>query len=166
MAGEAVEGSRGAACSRDSAPRRRSPRRARCATGFASPRHGVPIALGTDAGVGAHGTNAREFRLMVEWGGFSPMQRSSPARQRGERCWAGKQGRHARGRKARRHRRRSRRPARTSRRRAGDVRDEGGRRLQRSCAYQIITDQHAGSGYGRDAWLPEGFPSLFQFFAT
>ncbi len=35
---------------------------------------GVPIALGTDAGVGAHGANAREFRLMVEWGGMTPMQ--------------------------------------------------------------------------------------------
>ncbi|HYW09188.1 MAG TPA: amidohydrolase family protein [Longimicrobium sp.] len=35
---------------------------------------GVPIALGTDAGVGAHGANAREFLLMVEWGGMTPMQ--------------------------------------------------------------------------------------------
>jgi imidazolonepropionase-like amidohydrolase len=35
---------------------------------------GVPIALGTDAGVGEHGTNAREFGLMVEWGGLTPMQ--------------------------------------------------------------------------------------------
>ncbi|MEP6690680.1 MAG: amidohydrolase family protein [Gemmatimonadaceae bacterium] len=34
----------------------------------------VLIALGTDAGVGAHGTNAREFGLMVEWGGMTPMQ--------------------------------------------------------------------------------------------
>jgi imidazolonepropionase-like amidohydrolase len=34
---------------------------------------GVPVALGTDAGVIAHGTNAREFQLMVEWGGLSPM---------------------------------------------------------------------------------------------
>ena len=37
-------------------------------------KYNVPIALGTDAGVGAHGTNAREFRLMVEWGGMTPMQ--------------------------------------------------------------------------------------------
>ncbi|HYC50065.1 MAG TPA: amidohydrolase family protein [Gemmatimonadaceae bacterium] len=37
-------------------------------------RHGVPIALGTDAGVGAHGTNGHEFTLLVEWGGMSPMQ--------------------------------------------------------------------------------------------
>jgi imidazolonepropionase-like amidohydrolase len=34
----------------------------------------VPIALGTDAGVGAHGTNGHEFTLMVEWGGMTPMQ--------------------------------------------------------------------------------------------
>ena len=33
----------------------------------------VPIALGTDAGVIPHGTNAREFVLMVEWGGMSNM---------------------------------------------------------------------------------------------
>lgn len=37
-------------------------------------RAGVPVALGTDAGVGAHGTNGREFTLMVEWGGMTPMQ--------------------------------------------------------------------------------------------
>jgi imidazolonepropionase-like amidohydrolase len=34
----------------------------------------VPIALGTDAGVGAHGANAQEFALMVEWGGLTPME--------------------------------------------------------------------------------------------
>ena len=34
----------------------------------------VPIALGTDAGVIPHGTNAKEFGLMVEWGGLTPMQ--------------------------------------------------------------------------------------------
>ena len=37
-------------------------------------RNNVPIAFGTDAGVGDHGTNAREFRLLVEWGGLTPMQ--------------------------------------------------------------------------------------------
>lgn len=36
-------------------------------------RHGVRIALGTDAGVIPHGTNAREFALIVEWGGLEPM---------------------------------------------------------------------------------------------
>jgi imidazolonepropionase-like amidohydrolase len=34
----------------------------------------IQIALGTDAGVIPHGTNAREFVLMVEWGGMSPME--------------------------------------------------------------------------------------------
>ncbi|HYN25396.1 MAG TPA: amidohydrolase family protein, partial [Pyrinomonadaceae bacterium] len=34
----------------------------------------VPIAFGTDAGVIPHGTNAREFVLMVEWGGMTPME--------------------------------------------------------------------------------------------
>jgi imidazolonepropionase-like amidohydrolase len=33
----------------------------------------VNIALGTDAGVIPHGTNAREFFLMVDWGGMSNM---------------------------------------------------------------------------------------------
>jgi len=33
----------------------------------------IPIALGTDAGVVPHGTNAREFVLMVQWGGMNPM---------------------------------------------------------------------------------------------
>ena len=33
----------------------------------------VPIALGTDAGVIPHGTNGREFTLLVEWGGMAPM---------------------------------------------------------------------------------------------
>lgn len=35
--------------------------------------HNVPIALGTDAGVIKHGTNAHEFTLMVNWGGMSPI---------------------------------------------------------------------------------------------
>jgi imidazolonepropionase-like amidohydrolase len=34
----------------------------------------VRIAMGTDAGVIPHGTNAREFFLMVEWGGMSNME--------------------------------------------------------------------------------------------
>jgi imidazolonepropionase-like amidohydrolase len=33
----------------------------------------LQIALGTDAGVVPHGTNAHEFALMVEWGGMSNM---------------------------------------------------------------------------------------------
>ena len=35
---------------------------------------GVPIALGTDAGVGEHGANGHEFVLMVEWAGMTPLQ--------------------------------------------------------------------------------------------
>jgi imidazolonepropionase-like amidohydrolase len=35
---------------------------------------GVKIALGTDAGVMRHGTNAREFGLMVRYGGMTAMQ--------------------------------------------------------------------------------------------
>lgn len=34
----------------------------------------VQIALGTDAGVIVHGTNAREFFLMCDWGGMTPME--------------------------------------------------------------------------------------------
>jgi len=37
-------------------------------------RYNVPVALGTDAGVGAHGTNGHEFTLMTIWGGLTPMQ--------------------------------------------------------------------------------------------
>ncbi len=37
-------------------------------------QHGVPVALGTDAGVAAHGENGREFTLMVRLGGMTPMQ--------------------------------------------------------------------------------------------
>jgi imidazolonepropionase-like amidohydrolase len=36
-------------------------------------RNKVKIALGTDAGVIQHGTNGREFYLMVEWGGMDPL---------------------------------------------------------------------------------------------
>lgn len=44
----------------------------RKATKIAVANH-VRIALGTDAGVIPHGTNAREFGLLVEWGGLTPM---------------------------------------------------------------------------------------------
>ena len=37
-------------------------------------KNNVPIALGTDAGVGEHGANGHEFTLLVTWGGLSPMQ--------------------------------------------------------------------------------------------
>jgi imidazolonepropionase-like amidohydrolase len=36
-------------------------------------KYGVPIALGTDAGVGPHGANGHEFKLMVD-AGMTPMQ--------------------------------------------------------------------------------------------
>lgn len=36
-------------------------------------RNKVRIALGTDAGVIPHGSNAREFILLVEWGGMDPL---------------------------------------------------------------------------------------------
>ncbi|MDA1258469.1 MAG: amidohydrolase family protein [Chloroflexi bacterium] len=35
---------------------------------------GVKVAMGTDAGVGVHGENAEELRLLVEEGGLSPME--------------------------------------------------------------------------------------------
>ena len=37
-------------------------------------KYNVKIALGTDAGVGAHGTNGHEFTLMVKWGGLTNLQ--------------------------------------------------------------------------------------------
>jgi imidazolonepropionase-like amidohydrolase len=63
---------------------------------------GVPIALGTDAGVGAHGANGHEFTLMVEWGGMTPMQAivagtSNAAKLLG---WQGRVGTLAAGRQA------------------------------------------------------------------
>jgi len=36
-------------------------------------RLNVPVAFGSDAGVGDHGASAREFDLLVEWGGLSPL---------------------------------------------------------------------------------------------
>lgn len=43
---------------------------------FVSKAHdaGVNIALSTDAGVGPHGANGIEFRLLVEYGGMTPME--------------------------------------------------------------------------------------------
>ncbi|HVR39520.1 MAG TPA: amidohydrolase family protein [Thermoanaerobaculia bacterium] len=34
----------------------------------------VPVAMGTDAGVGPHGANMHELSLMVEWGGMRPLE--------------------------------------------------------------------------------------------
>ena len=43
----------------------------------------VPIAFGSDAGVGPHGGSAREFTLLVEWGGLTPMQAIQTATKNG-----------------------------------------------------------------------------------
>jgi imidazolonepropionase-like amidohydrolase len=45
----------------------------------------VPIAMGTDAGVGAHGTNMHELPLMVEWGGMKPLDAITAATMGGAR---------------------------------------------------------------------------------
>lgn len=45
----------------------------------------VPIAFGTDAGVVPHGTNGREFELMVTWGGMSNMDAIVAATRNGAR---------------------------------------------------------------------------------
>ncbi len=37
-------------------------------------QHNVLVAFGSDAGVGNHGASAREFDLLVEWGGMTPLQ--------------------------------------------------------------------------------------------
>ena len=75
--------------------------------------NGVPIALGTDAGVGPHGANGHEFTLMVEWGGMTPMQSIvAGTMQRREAARLGQAHRHARGWQAGRHRRGARRSAR------------------------------------------------------
>lgn len=37
-------------------------------------QYNVPIALGTDAGVAAHGANGHEFTLLVDMAGLTPMQ--------------------------------------------------------------------------------------------
>jgi imidazolonepropionase-like amidohydrolase len=45
----------------------------------------VPIAMGTDAGVGPHGANMHELELMVEWGGMRPLEAISAATMGGAR---------------------------------------------------------------------------------
>jgi imidazolonepropionase-like amidohydrolase len=47
---------------------------------------GVKIAMGTDAGVGIHGTNAMELRYMVELGGMTPMQAIIASTKTGAEC--------------------------------------------------------------------------------
>jgi imidazolonepropionase-like amidohydrolase len=45
----------------------------------------VPIAMGTDSGVGKHGTNAHELELMVSWGGMRPLDAITAATSSGAR---------------------------------------------------------------------------------
>ncbi|HEY3055986.1 MAG TPA: amidohydrolase family protein [Thermoanaerobaculia bacterium] len=45
----------------------------------------VPIAMGTDAGVGPHGANAHELELLVSWGGMRPLDAISAATMGGAR---------------------------------------------------------------------------------
>ncbi|MGI8402172.1 MAG: amidohydrolase family protein [Gemmatimonadaceae bacterium] len=54
----------------------------------------VQIALGTDAGVIPHGSNAHEFALMVDWGGLTPMAALTAGTMNGARLlgWDSKVG--------------------------------------------------------------------------
>ncbi len=45
----------------------------------------VPIAMGTDSGVGKHGTNPHELELMVSWGGMRPLDAITAATMGGAR---------------------------------------------------------------------------------
>ncbi|MGZ8849182.1 MAG: amidohydrolase family protein [Thermoanaerobaculia bacterium] len=45
----------------------------------------VPIAMGTDCGVGKHGANAHELELMVNWGGMRPIDAITAATMGGAR---------------------------------------------------------------------------------
>ena len=47
--------------------------------------HKVPIAMGTDAGVGPHGANMHELKLMVDWGGMRPLDAITAATMGGAR---------------------------------------------------------------------------------
>lgn len=74
MAGEAVEG----LAKRDFLKGNRKTKALAAATAMRNAvkiaiKNKVPIALGTDSGVIPHGTNGREFFLMVNWGGMTEM---------------------------------------------------------------------------------------------
>lgn len=47
---------------------------------------GVKVTMGTDAGVGIHGTNAEELRYMIELGGMTPMQAIVASTKLGAEC--------------------------------------------------------------------------------
>ena len=82
-------------------------------------RIGVPIAFGTDAGVEPHGSNAKEFTLMVENGmtpaqalmAATPRRGGPPRRRRRHRLARGGQGRGRGGRSRQPPRRTSRPPS-------------------------------------------------------
>jgi imidazolonepropionase-like amidohydrolase len=48
-------------------------------------KYKVPIAMGTDAGVGPHGANMHELKLLVDWGGMRPLDAITAATMGGAR---------------------------------------------------------------------------------
>lgn len=48
-------------------------------------QYNVPIAMGTDAGVGPHGANMHELKLMADWGGMRPLDAITAATMGGAR---------------------------------------------------------------------------------
>jgi imidazolonepropionase-like amidohydrolase len=86
MAGEAVEGfARSGVLTGNRAEKALAAAEAMRNTVRIALANRVPIALGTDAGVIPHGTNGREFTLMVQWGGMAPMQAIVAGTQNGAR---------------------------------------------------------------------------------
>jgi len=65
---EGIDPDRGAKLPPELAAKARAAIRGRAASMKLAIGRGVKVALGTDAGVVPHGTNAREFRLMVKYG--------------------------------------------------------------------------------------------------
>ena len=92
---------------------------------------GVKIAFGTDAGVYPHGWNGKQFAKMVEWG-MTPTQAIKAATSRcGRSARLARPDRVGRGRQVRRPDRREGRSAEGRHgARAGELRDEGRRRVQ------------------------------------
>ena len=103
--------------------------------------NGVPIALGTDAGVGAHGANGHEFTLMVEWGGMTPMQSIVAGTISGAQAARLGQATSARSRRASGRTSSPCRaiPPRHHRHGEAELRDEGRRRLQWSGSPDLVS---------------------------